>query len=1175
MAFTMTSETRKALQRLDSGDNILLTGKAGTGKSTLLRKFLETQPAGETLVLAPTGVAALNVKGATIHRAFGFRPGLYPDDVRNFANYHPSAATKKVLQTVRTIIIDEISMVRADLFDMMNLALSQIRKVGRPFGGVRLILVGDLLQLPPVVTDNEREEFLDRWSTPYFFSAHCYPSLELCQINLQTIWRQSDEEFVEILNQVREGQVSDEALAVLNSRVSATPRADEGFLTLTSRRRRVSQINHEKLRELGTEILSSTARYEGITDESTFPGEPELEYAAGARVMTVINDPQKRFVNGSMGTIVVAEAERITVRLDQGPEVTLEPHTWEFRRPVVDDGSLSSQVTGTVTQFPLILSWAITIHKSQGKTIPKCVIDLSGGTTTDGQFYVALSRAVSLENLYFTRSVRRENILADASLVRRILRDSSPTRVPDRVLFLSSDHVDFGISQHIARIHATVVESGSVVSDFGTWINPMADLGTLGTKYSIPAGGMAACPTIEEFWPLLLRQASGALVIGDGLATIERAVRHQSRGLKVNLGIGYDTHDFNFEPVGNDPVARCASMRQAYQEGLIDPQQGTDVPEASRNPGALFVPSWATTEIPRLDQFRALPEDLAWAALSGAKAVEVREELLHDAANELAETALERGGWRKELRAELIDRVQQAGGSVPALPEVIDQAAEIGEFLVPGARVVFTGGGVILGETRSDEELVEICAARGMEFKTSMSRSRCDVLIADDISTMSNKAKRARDYGKPIFSTGDFNSWYRQQPTTAPASVISDSEPAVSVIAPDTLEPVVTNQTPVSSESASTVPSVPAAEVLRRGSRVAVSGAVHIDGRHYTRGGELEQLLEDVELEYKTSVSRTRCDALIADPAAPVSGQLRSAVEFDKPVITHADFASWAVRKLAGTATPDPAAPESVEDDSPKISVASEEPSTPRSIEAPVEPGTHASGTPTVDHIFTSILAGHDFRGFRNRHLTGITHGKRAEAFSSTEQLHQAILRDSPELSQPPSRVMESLKRSGIILGVGVAAVIVFALLDDGPPDGIWITLSAISLLAVMIGLPVAALRAAYLALKSRREKPAHLAAAMHRELGGPPEQQLPVVITGDGPMAPMEQELLEQLCGFHDHLVALGYPIPAQSWRELVYESVMALRSHQHTGNRDEALLVGQQISNWMAAARSAHQAQ
>ena len=355
MAITLTEEFRHALDLIGAGRNVLISGKAGTGKSTLLREFLENTGHKEVLVTAPTGVAALNIEGFTIHRAFGFRPSMVPSDLERGGAWHPSTVTWDVLKKTDILVVDEISMVRADLFDMMDQALRRIRRNGKPFGGVQLVLVGDLLQLPPVVTPNEAELFNSMWESPYFFSAQVYTQLDLEEVNLTQVWRQADPTFIDLLNEVREGSVGEESLEILNRLVVPDFDAPDDWVTLTSRKSTVARINRQKLANLPAAKFVSVAEGTGELPANSFSGEDELHYAEGARVMTVINDPKGRFVNGSFGQIVRATEHEIDVRIDAtGEVVTLTPHTWEINRPGVDGSRLVSETIGTIRQLSLI-----------------------------------------------------------------------------------------------------------------------------------------------------------------------------------------------------------------------------------------------------------------------------------------------------------------------------------------------------------------------------------------------------------------------------------------------------------------------------------------------------------------------------------------------------------------------------------------------------------------------------------------------------------------------------------------------------------------------------------------------------------------------------------------------------------------------------------------------------
>lgn len=440
---TITAEFQAALDHLNAGRHLFLTGRAGTGKSTLIRHYLESTKR-RTITVAPTGIAALNVDGYTIHRLFSFPTGVTEDSVRSNA-YRPGRFAK-VLSQLDTLIIDEASMVRADLFDSLTAALERFGpKPGAPFGGVQLVLVGDLYQLPPVVAATEAEWIEERFGTPFFFSGrslnpHTFPLVEL-----GTVFRQQgDSNLVELLNSVREGTLLEEARAELNKRTDPRfePAADEFWLTLATTNRIVGARNRQMLERLPDAAQVFTATMSGETDGFEHPTDASLSLAVGAQVMLLNNDPGDRWVNGTLGKITAIEADTdgplVTVLLHHGSAVQVREHTWEITRPRVHDGSLVHERIGAFTQLPLKLAWAITIHKSQGQTLDRVIVDLTGGTFANGQLYVALSRCTTIEGLVLKRDVLPRDLKVDIRVRRydrhrldRAVRRGVPVN-PDR-----------------------------------------------------------------------------------------------------------------------------------------------------------------------------------------------------------------------------------------------------------------------------------------------------------------------------------------------------------------------------------------------------------------------------------------------------------------------------------------------------------------------------------------------------------------------------------------------------------------------------------------------------------------------------------------------------------------------------------------------------------------------
>lgn len=404
-----------ALDLLENTDkNLFITGRAGTGKSTLLKHFV-INTKKKFVILAPTGVAAINVAGQTIHSFFSFHPGITEEEVRKMAGRWRD---KNIFLKLQLIIIDEISMVRADLLDFIDIFLRTIRKNDEPFGGVQIAMFGDLFQLPPVLTNQEKGNFLMFYESPYFFSSNVMRTMRDFEIiELQDIYRQNDEEFIQILNAIRENNFDEELISKLNSRIVTDDQDFTNFIYLTPTNDVVEKINTRKLAQIESEEVKFEGKIKGRFDEKILPTENKLSLKKGARVMFLNNDQDDRWVNGTVGTITEINelGKNVTVQIDNGPEVEVGQFTWTNYDSVYNNAnnSIERKEIGSFSQFPLKLAWAITIHKSQGKTFDRVYLDLGNGAFAHGQTYVALSRCTSLEGLVLRREVLASDLITD------------------------------------------------------------------------------------------------------------------------------------------------------------------------------------------------------------------------------------------------------------------------------------------------------------------------------------------------------------------------------------------------------------------------------------------------------------------------------------------------------------------------------------------------------------------------------------------------------------------------------------------------------------------------------------------------------------------------------------------------------------------------------------------
>ncbi len=406
-------------------DHIFVTGRAGTGKSTLL-EYLSWHSSHTIAICAPTGVAALNVGGQTIHSLFRLPIGVIADH-----ELDQPPELRKLLSAIDTLVIDEVSMVNADLLDAIDRSLRQARQ--RPheaFGGVQIILFGDPYQLAPVPGENdERAYFADRYRSMWFFDARVWDEADLRIFELTTIHRQHELEFKQLLTAVRHGHVTAEMAGRLNE-VGARPAPDDGIITLATTNAAVQRINAAGLGRLPGRALSAVADVNGDFGNRAFPADERLELKVGAQVMFLRNDTglDRRWVNGSIGEVVKIGQGTVTVEID-GEDHEVQPTIWEKYKysysPVTK--TLTKDVVAEFTQFPLRLAWAVTIHKSQGKTYDRAIVDLGPRSFAPGQTYVALSRITELEGLYLTRPLRPSDIIVDDN-VRRFM--SKVQRIP-------------------------------------------------------------------------------------------------------------------------------------------------------------------------------------------------------------------------------------------------------------------------------------------------------------------------------------------------------------------------------------------------------------------------------------------------------------------------------------------------------------------------------------------------------------------------------------------------------------------------------------------------------------------------------------------------------------------------------------------------------------------------
>ncbi len=410
----------------DTERNVFVTGRAGTGKSTLLQHFRDSTKKA-LAVIAPTGVAAVNVKGQTIHSFFNFKIDVTPDTVKKIR-----PRDKSIYKKLDAIVVDEISMVRADILDCMDIFL-RIHGKNRslPFGGIQMIFIGDLYQLPPVVKYREKAIFSEYYKSPYFFDSKVFSNgLDMEFIELEKVYRQKDERFLNILNAIRNNSASDDDFAAINLK-HLPDFEDYGkfYICLTTTNELADSINQKKLSEIKGKEYRYSGSIDGNFEAKDLPTAEDITVKVGAQVMLLNNDSSGRWINGSIGKVIEIEKiankpDIIWVELSDGSRVDVAPYTWEMYEFNYDrsKNTVASEITGAFTQYPIKFAWAVTIHKSQGLTFERVVIDIGRGTFSHGQLYVALSRCTNLDGIILKKPIMKRHIFMDRRIVEFVTK---------------------------------------------------------------------------------------------------------------------------------------------------------------------------------------------------------------------------------------------------------------------------------------------------------------------------------------------------------------------------------------------------------------------------------------------------------------------------------------------------------------------------------------------------------------------------------------------------------------------------------------------------------------------------------------------------------------------------------------------------------------------------------
>lgn len=769
---------QEALDKARLGENLFITGKAGTGKSTLL-KLIEAQFLDKILAtVAPTGVAALNIGGRTIHSFFEFQQRTNSD----LSNYKIADE----LYDLEILIVDEISMVRADLLDMMHTALTEAKKNNNPFGGIQVIFVGDLYQLPPILVDSEESIYREDYATKFFFSSRVYNKLSIDTIELDKIFRQKNKEFIEILNKIRNGEIDNNFIEELNSKCykDLDTSKDDEYIYICSTNDFADRRNNKKLQELKSEEVSLKGWVEGAFNPNLYKAEENILIKMGARVMTIVNHRDGDYVNGSIGYVKNIKEEDGKVLglevelIDKKKTVFISRHKWEIYKSVKDAGVVKKESIGSFNQFPIKLAWAITVHKSQGKTFNKVVFERGRGVFEEGQLYVALSRCTSLEGIVFQRKIKEKDVKTNKNLAVFFNKQKLYKRIDTTFKKTYFSLISTGGQEHSKPVElGLIIEAPNQTIFFETLINPQRDL-TDAREYGLTDTLVSIAPRADDVAKLVSALCDNSVFIGQNSEDLFQQLGFYKSTRSQGVPIDITGKKLN-EGTEKTAFSCVTNQKRSLSEELYNFKyfEETHFYEVDNLDGIYFLPRddkfdvekflntismlnlskdlWEAIVVGSFVSFSQLDKKILSRILKtyGIERRKVTEKAIM-VVKKLRENALINKSI-SEIEKKVVDEYSKLfnlGVSIETTK------SDVSVELRSGMRVCFTGNPA----STSDEKhlaksiLRKLASEKGIFEAKSVGKTNCDLLVAYDIASMSRKNKQAKELDCPIISSEQF-----------------------------------------------------------------------------------------------------------------------------------------------------------------------------------------------------------------------------------------------------------------------------------------------------------------------------------------------------------------------------------------------------------------------------------